>query len=238
MATKTVEYKQGDRKLRGLLAHDEALRGERPGIVVFHEWWGCNAFARKRAELLADHGYVALAADLYGEGAQATDRETAAKWCGELFADRKVLLARAQAGLDALLSSGLVDSQRTAAIGFCMGGTTALQLALAGADLAAAVSFHGGLAGVAADPQGRCKAALLVLHGADDPFITPSDIAAFQESLRKAQLDWQMVYYGSALHSFTNPDAKGQVPGAVHHQLSDQRSWQHMRMFFDERFGK
>ncbi len=236
--TEPVEYKHGDTVLQGYLAYDDAQTGKRPGVLVIHEWWGCNEYARKRAEQLAGLGYVAFAADMYGKGVTTTDREQAAKLSGQFKSDVKLLRARAQAGLDVLAKCERADAKKLCAIGYCFGGTTALQLALGGADLVGVVSFHGGLFPVDPAEAKACKARLLVLHGADDPFIPADQLQAFEEGCRKGGVDWQLISYGRAVHSFTNPQMKGEIPGAQYNADADRRSWQHMRLFFDECFGK
>ena len=169
MVTKTVEYQYDGTVFKGYLAYDDALPGRRPGVLVVHEWWGLNDFARKTAEQLASLGYVALAADMYGQGQVTGDPKEAGRLAGELRGNPPLLRARAQAALKALAEIPAVDPQRLAAIGFCFGGTTVLELAYAGAGLKGVVSFHGGLTAPQPEELKSIKAAILVLHGADDP---------------------------------------------------------------------
>jgi len=238
MVTKTVEYQQDGTPLLGYLAYDEAMAGKRPGVLVVHEWWGLNDFARKRAEELAALGYVALAADMYGRGRTTTDREEAARLSGVLRSQPHLLRARAQAALATLAAQPQVDPQRLAAIGFCFGGTTVLELAYAAADLRGVVSFYGSLPLPQPGEGKNIKARVLVLHGADDPFVKPHEIASFEEAMRQAGADWQMVLYGGAVHSFTNPEAgKAGVPGVAYEPKAAARSWRHMQMFLQEIFG-
>ena len=233
--TQTVEYRQGDTVLRGHLAWDDALAGPRPGVLVVHEWYGLNDFARQRAEELARLGYVALAADMYGGGRVAADAKEAASLSGALKQDRPLLRARAAATLAALQERPEVDRRRTAAIGYCFGGTTVLELARAGADLAGAVSFHGNLDTPLPATAGAIKARLLVLHGAADPYVPPAQVEAFGQEMDAAGADWQMVSYGHAVHSFTNP-AAGDDParGAAYDARAAARSWATMLAFFGE----
>lgn len=233
----TVEYRHQDTVMKGYLAYDDAVAGKRPGVLVVHEWWGLNDFARQQADKLAEMGYVALAADMYGGGKVTRDPEEARKLAGQLR-DTPLLRARAGAGLAALAGHELVDSAKLAAIGFCFGGTTVLELAYSGADLRGVVSFHGGL--TAPRPEDRnLKAKILVLHGADDPLVKPEEIAAFQDGMRQAGTDWQMIYYGGAVHSFTNPAAgTDKSKGVAHDPKAAARSWQHMQLFLKELFSQ
>jgi dienelactone hydrolase len=238
MITKTVDYQQDGTVMRGFLAYDDALTGLRPGVLVVHEWWGLNDFAREWAEKLAGQGYVALAADMYGKGRTTTDREEAARLAGALRGNPQLLRARAQAALRTMAADARVDPKRLAAIGFCFGGTTILELAYSGADLAGVVSFHGGLPKTDPDDLKRLKAAILVLHGADDPHVPVADIAAFEQAMRQAKADWQMVCFGGAVHGFTNP-ANGNNPasGVAYDARAARRSWQYLQDFFREIFA-
>ncbi|MFO0836999.1 MAG: dienelactone hydrolase family protein [Phycisphaerae bacterium] len=235
LVTQTIEYKHDQLTLKGYLAYDDAASGKRPGVLVVHEWWGCNEYARKRAEQLAGLGYVALAVDMYGEGVTTSDPNKAGELAGQARKDVEQWRARVRAGLDALVKQEQCDPKRVAAIGYCFGGSTVLQLAFSGADVAGVVSFHGSL--MPPKPDDKIKAKILVLHGADDPMVPAEAISAFQEGLRKAGADWQMTYYGKAVHSFTNPgaDAVG-IDGVRYDRSADLRSWQAMRQFFNELF--
>lgn len=235
--TQTVEYKQDGTVLEGFLAYDDAIKGPRPGVLVVHEFWGLNDFAKKRAEKLAEMGYVALAADMYGKGVVTKDPQEARKLAGHLRGT-PLMRTRALAGLDLLKQNKLVDPKRLAAIGFCFGGTTVLELAYAGADLAGVASFHGGLPALKPEDAQNLKAKILVLHGAEDPHIKAEEIAAFQEGLKKAGADWQMVYYGDAVHSFANPEAGlDKSKGAAYNAKAAARSWKEMQLFFQEIFS-
>jgi dienelactone hydrolase len=238
LITQTVEYKQGDTVLEGYLAYDDSFQGKRPGVLVVHEWYGLGKHAKTKAEELAKLGYVALAADIYGKGIRPQTNEEAAKIAGEYRSgDRKLLRARAQAGLDELKKQPLVDPNQTAAIGFCFGGTTVLELARSGADVSGVVSFHGGLNTPNPQDAKNIKAKVLALHGADDPFVPLEEVKAFQEEMRQAKVDWQYVSYGGAVHSFTNPEAgSDNSKGAAYNLSADRRSWQAMQDFFKEIF--
>lgn len=237
---KTVEYKQGDTVLEGYLAYDDSVKGKRPGVLVIHEWKGVGPYEKKRAEQLAALGYVAFAADIYGKGVRPTTPDLAAKEAGKYRGDdRSLLRARAAAGLDKLASFKQVDPGRLAVIGYCFGGTAALELARSGANVLGAVSFHGGLSTPSPADAKNIKGKVLVLHGADDPHVKPAEVEAFQQEMRQAKVDWQMIYYGGAVHSFSNPNS-GNDPskGAAYNEKADKRSWEAMKQFFVEIFGK
>jgi len=223
----------------GYLAYPAGLMAPQPGVLVVHEWYGLNAYARHRAEQLAKLGYVALAADMYGDGKVAADTQEAGRLATALKQDRAEMRKRARAALDALHSFRLTDTNRLAAIGYCFGGTTVLELARSGAPLAAVVSFHGGLDSPHPEDGRNIKAALLICHGANDPYESAADMSAFQDELRKAGVDWEMVIYGNAVHSFTNPNS-GNDPtkGMAYNAFADRRSWELMQDFLRERFGK
>jgi len=234
-----VEYRHGEVALEGYLAYDAALRGKRPGVLVAHEWSGHGAYVRERAEQLARLGYVAFALDMYGKGVRAKDAGEAAALAGIYKADRARMRARAAAGLDALRNRPEADPARLAAIGYCFGGTTVLELARSGADLAAVVSFHGGLDTPDPGDARNIRGKVLVLHGGDDPFVPAKQVEGFQEEMRKAGVDWQIVSYGGAVHSFTNPGAgSDNSKGAAYNGRADRRSWEAMRAFLSETLRK
>jgi dienelactone hydrolase len=239
LKTKVIEYKHEDKTLEGYLAYDDTATGKRPGVLVFHDWTGHNPFARKRAEQLAKLGYVAFAVDTYGKGVLAKDPKEAAQLAAVYKNDRKLMRARAAAGLEVLKSQPQVDGQRLGAIGYCFGGTCALELARSGADLAGVVSFHGGLATPHPEDAKNVKGKVLALHGADDPFVPADEVAGFEDEMRKARVDWELVKYGGAVHGFTNPDAgKDPSKGVAYNESADRRSWEAMKDFFAEVFGK
>ena len=236
--TQAVEYKHGDTPLIGYLAYDDAATGKRPGVLVVHEWWGLNDYAKKRTEMLAEMGYVAFAVDMYGKGVTAQNREEAQGLCTPVASDTALTRDRVRAGLDVLLKNDRVDTKRIAAIGYCFGGSTVLQLAYSGADIAGVVSFHGGIQPPGEADLKNIKARILICHGADDPMIPSDQLQAVQEGLRKAGADWQLISYGRTVHSFTNPGAdKAGIDGLKYNPDSDRRSWAHMKLFFDELFG-
>jgi dienelactone hydrolase len=232
-----VEYHQGDATLEGWLAYDDALTGKRPGVLVVHQWKGLGDYEKKRAEMLAQLGYVAFCADIYGKGVRPQTTADAGAQAGKYKSDRALLRLRVNAGLDTLRHNDRVDSRRVAAIGYCFGGTAVLELARSGADLAGVVSFHGGLDSPAPADGRNIKCKILACHGADDPFEKPADLAAFQAELRDAGVDWRLYQYGGAVHSFTDWTADGSLPGAKYNERADHRSWADMKQFFAEIFN-
>ena len=239
LKTEVIDYKHGDTALEGYLAYDDSTAGKRPGVLVCHEWWGQNDYARKRAEQLAALGYVAFALDMYGEGVQAKDPKEAADKAAVFKKDRALMRARAMAGLDVLRRHPKVDADNLAAIGYCFGGTTALELARAGADLKGVVSFHGELDTPDPADARRIRGKILVLTGADDPVVPKEQVAAFEDEMRNAKIDCKVVSYPGAVHGFTNP-ASGDDPkkGVAYNKEADEKSWDEMKAFFGKVFPK
>jgi len=245
IVTRDIDYEQGGARLRGFLAYDDAKAsaGRLPGVLVVHEWWGLNDYVKGRAVKLANLGYVAFALDMYGKGVLATDPKTAGELAGQ-FRGKPLMAERAQAGLDQLLATGLVDPARVAAIGYCFGGSTVQALAYSGASLAGIVSFHGGLIPASAEVAAKLKTKVLICHGALDPSLTREAINAYVKSLDDGKVDYQFVQYAGALHAFTNPgadaiaDANPGMKGFIGYSPSaDRRSWADMQVFFDEIFA-
>ncbi|EQA44805.1 dienelactone hydrolase family protein [Leptospira broomii serovar Hurstbridge str. 5399] len=236
--TETVEYKQGDTTLEGFLAYPEGKDKKAPGIILVHDWFGLGENTKARAKQLAALGYVAFAADIYGKGVRPKSIEEAAKLAGSFReGDRKLLRARAQAALDALKSQSNVDADNLAILGYCFGGTAALELARTGAPLKGTISFHGGLSTPKPEESNVIKGKVLAMHGADDPFVKAEEVAAFQEEMRKAKIDWQFVSYGGAVHSFTIKEAgNDNSKGAAYNEKADHRSWVELRNFLKEIF--
>ena len=234
---KTVEYQQGDTTLEGFVTYDDTFKGPRPGVLIVHQWLGLTDYEKHRAEMLARLGYVAFCADIYGKGIRPQNTQEAGVQAGKYKGDRQLLRARVNAGLDALRQQPLVDPKRLAAIGYCFGGTTVLELARSGADVAGVVSFHGGLDSPTPADGKNIKCKVLVCHGADDPYEKPVDLAAFESELRDAKVDWQLIEYGGAVHSFTQPMAgNDNSKGAAYNEKADKRSWEAMKQFFAEIF--
>lgn len=235
--TAVVPYNHGSLHLEGYLAWDDAVSGKRPGVLVVHEWWGLNDYARKRVEQLAAIGYVAFALDMYGKGKVTNHPDQAGKWMREIQSNVKDWQARVKNGLAILRSQEIVDKNRVAVIGYCFGGATAMQLAYSGVDVQGVVSFHGSLPLPTGEQAAYAKTRILIAHGNADPFISEEHIKEFRTKLDQAQVDWQMIIYAGARHSFTNPgaDAYG-IQALRYDRNADERSWQHMQLFFDEIF--
>jgi dienelactone hydrolase len=235
--TETIEYRAGDVRLEGFLAYDEAQVGKRPGVLIVHQWKGLGEYEKKRAEMLAKLGYNVFALDIYGAGIRPKTPQEAGAEAGKYKSDRALLRARARAGLEVLRQHPLTDTKRIAAIGYCFGGTTVIELARSGAELNGVVSFHGALDSPTPADGRNIKCRVLALHGADDPFVPANDVAAFEAEMRQAKVDWQLVKYGGAVHSFTDWNAGDNVAaGAAYNQKADERSWAAMKDFFAEIF--
>lgn len=237
-----VEYRDGDTVLKGYLAQNTALKGKRPAVLVVHEWWGHNEYARKRARMLAEMGYVALAVDMYGDGKTAQHPDDAGKFAGEVMKNKAVGEARFNAALDFIKKQPSVDTTRIAAIGYCFGGGVVLHMARQGADLKGVASFHGSLATDSPAKEGAVKARVLVFSGEADKMIPAEQVAAFKEEMTKAGASFRFVGYPGVLHSFTNPDAdkfaaKFKLPMA-YDKKADQDSWAETKKFFKEIFAK
>ncbi|TAE56223.1 MAG: dienelactone hydrolase family protein [Nostocales cyanobacterium] len=234
--TKTVEYKQGNTVLQGYLAYDDSVKTKRPGVLVVHEWNGLQSYAKQRTEQLAKLGYVAFAADIYGKGVRPKNPQESAAQSSFYRKDRQLLRARVNAGLQKLKSFAMTDTSKIAAIGYCFGGGTVLELARSGADIDGVVSFHGNLDTPNPEDAKNIKAKVLVLHGADDPFVPKEQIEGFEKEMREAKVDWQFISYGGAVHAFTNPKYKGEIKGALYDEKADKRSWNAMKQFFNDIF--
>lgn len=235
--SKPVEYKHGKVILEGYLSYDNTLGTKRPGILVIHDWNGIDEYEKERTKKLAGIGYVAFAGDMYGKGIRPKTQEESSKQAAIYRADRKLMRARAGRALEVLKSQKNVNKKLTAAMGYCFGGGTALELARSGADIKGVVSFHGNLDTPKIEDAKNIKAKILVLHGADDPYVPEEQITAFKNEMDKASVDWQMIWYSHAVHAFTVPDA-GNDPskGAAYNSTADKRSWNAMKLFFNELF--
>jgi len=235
--TKAVEYDDHGTKLTGHLYWDDAVTGKRPGVLVIHEWWGLNDYAKKRARMLAELGFVAFAADMYGDGKITETPDQARQWMQQVTADVDLWRERAGLGLAQLKASDMVDGSRLAAIGYCFGGGTVLQMAYGGADLKGIVSFHGSLPAAPEEAKGKIRPKILALHGQADAMIPPEVVQNFEAKLAAAGANWELVSYGGVRHSFTNPDAgKFGIPNLKYDAQADARSWARMQAFFAEIF--
>ncbi len=235
-----VQYKVGDQIFKGYIAYDDARKDKRPGVLVVHEWWGHNEYARKRARMLAELGYTALAVDMYGDGKQAHHPDDAGKFAGEVRQNMDAAKARFIAAEDLLKKHASVDAQKIAAIGYCFGGAVVLHMARVGVDLKGVASFHGSLGTANPAAKGMMKAKVLVANGADDPFVKAEEIDAFKKEMEAASVDYKFVNYPGAKHSFTNPDAdelgkKFNKP-FVYNAEADKQSWAEMQALFKKIF--
>jgi len=238
---KPVTYSADGVVMKGFLAYDRNIRGKRPGVLVVHEWWGLNEYARKRAEMLAEMGYTALAIDMYGEGKQAEHPEEAGQFSSELMKNFDTAKSRFLAAFIFLKKQKTVDSEIIAAIGYCFGGGIVLNMARQGIDLQGVASFHGSLA-AARPAQSGIRTKILVLHGADDKFITPGQIESFKQEMNQAGADFRFISYPGALHGFTNPEAdmyakKFNLPLGYNPE-ADKKSWEELQNFLDGLFKK
>jgi dienelactone hydrolase len=237
VVTRSIAYTHDGVSLEGYLAYDDAIGGKMPGILVVHEWWGLNDYARGRAEKLAAMGYAAFALDMYGKGKVTEHPDQAGAWMKAINSNMDLWQKRAMAGLDVLRQQPQVDPTRLAAIGYCFGGATVQVLAYGTADLKGVVSFHGSLIPPSAEQGGRTHAKILICHGAMDPMNTPDSVAAYIKAMNATPIDWQLVAFGNTRHSFTNPAADTHHMAALaYNASSDRRSWQYMRFFFQELF--
>jgi dienelactone hydrolase len=235
VVTKTVPYQHEGKTLQGYLAYDDAKKGPLPGVLVVHEWWGLNDYTKSRTRQLAEMGYAAFAADMYGDGKTTRDPKEAQAWSSAAGSQPGHLAVLAKAGLDVLRKQSNVDDDKLAAIGFCFGGTTVLQLAYAGVPLKAAVTFHGGLVVPDEKQAVKIRAPILILHGAEDTFIKPETIDGLRKALDAVKVDWYMVTYANAVHAFTNPEADSfKIPGIGYNEKAARRSWDEMQRFFAE----
>ena len=239
---KEVSYSADGVVMKGYLAYDRNVTGRRPGVLVVHEWWGYNEYTRKRARMLAEIGYTALAVDMYGEGKQAMHPDDAAKFSSELMKNFDTAKARFMAAKAFLEKQPTVDPERIAAIGYCFGGGIVLNMARLGVDLKGVASFHGSLAAVKPAQPGAIKAKILVLHGADDKFITPEQVAAFKNEMKNAHAKFRFIAYPGASHGFTNPDAdeyakKFNLPLGYNAE-ADKKSWEELKTFLQMIFRK
>jgi len=240
IVTREVSYSADGTTLKGFLAYDSSKVGKRPGVIVVHEWWGLTDYAKKRAKMLAKLGYVAFAVDMYGNGVTVDNPKDAGRLAGEALHSMDTATARFNAGLNILKEQPETDTSKIAAIGYCFGGGVVLDMALAGDNLNGVVSFHGDLpTGKVANPQ-DVKAKVLVCTGGADPFNPKKKVDAFEDAMNTAKVDYKVISYPGAEHSFTNPAAdslgkKFNLPIAYNKQ-ADEKSWAAMQNFFDKIF--
>lgn len=234
---KPVEYKAGDVLCEGWQAYDDAQQGKRPSVLVVHQWTGVSDNEKMRARMLAELGYNVLVADVYGKGIRPQPPE-AGKEAGKYKADRALLRDRLKAALAVLNKDSRTNTSKVACIGYCFGGTAAIELGRSGAALKGIVSFHGGLDSPNPADGKKIKGKVLVLHGADDPFVPAKDIAAFQQEMKDSGVDYKMVEYPGAVHSFTQISAgNDNSKGAAYNEAADKASWEEMKAFFGRIFA-
>jgi dienelactone hydrolase len=240
--SETIKYEVGGQPFEGTLSYDDSIKGKRPGVLVVHEWWGHNTYAKKRAEMLAKLGYTAFALDMYGAGKVTDHPEDAKKFMEAATSDMKVAEARFNAALKLLQQQPTVDSSKIAAIGYCFGGGMVLHMAKVNPDLAGVVSYHGAL-GISANTKPLStpvKTKIMVFNGADDPFITKEQIAAFKQDMTAIGADYEFIDYPGVKHGFTNPETdafakKFDMP-LKYDEKADKDSWEKTQGFFKKIF--
>ncbi len=237
--SETIEYRHGDKILQGYVAYDAKLAAKRPGIVIVHDWKGMGPFVKKKADELALLGYTAFAADIYGKDVRPKDSKEAGETAGLYKSNRPLLRERVNAAFKELAGHKTVDKNKIAAIGFCFGGTTALELARSGAEIKGVVSFHGNLDTPSPADAKNIKGRVLILHGADDPYVPPAQVAAFEKEMKDAKVNYQLEKYPGAVHAFTNPEAgTDNSKGAAYNAAADDKSQVAMKQFFNQIFKK
>lgn len=237
VTTQVVEYEHDGVVLEGYVAWDDSSDAARPGVLVVHQWMGLGEHEKEWCRRLAAEGYVAMAADVYGKGVRPSNREEAAAQATIYRSDRPLMRSRVQAGVDKLRGLAGVDEGNIAAIGFCFGGGCVLELARSGSDVNCVVSFHGNLDTPDPADASNIRGSVLVCHGADDPYVPQETVTAFMDEMRNAGVDWQMVFYGNAVHSFTHESAgTDNSTGAAYNAEAAHRSWEVQLDFFREIF--
>lgn len=237
-----ITYQVGDTTLKGYIAYDANQQGQRPGVLVVHEWWGHNEYVRTRAHMLARMGYTALALDMYGEGKEASHPEDAQKFMNEVLGNMDLMERRFTAAEQVLREHETTSPDKVAAIGYCFGGAVVLNMARQGADLDGVASFHGNLATEERAEAGDIQADILVLHGADDPFVPQEQVEAFKAEMEAAKADYEFIAYPDAVHSFTNPNATAMgerfdMPMA-YDESADEQSWNELQEFLADVFAE
>lgn len=236
MHTSNYIYHHGEQELHGFLAYDDKDDNPRPAVIVAHDWSGRNEFACAKAKLLSQMGYLGFALDMYGHGRVGTTTDEKKALMNPFMSDRLLLSDRLRAAYDAVIGMSEVDSTRVAIIGFCFGGLCALDLARSGVEIKAAVSFHGLLNKPEEMKASTIAAKILVLHGYDDPMVSPAQVNEFCHEMTEAKADWQMHMYGHVQHAFTNPEAHDHHAGLIYNELAAKRSWQSMTELLQEVF--
>lgn len=235
-----LTYRNMGQTFSGYIAYDDAVESRHPGIIVVHEWWGHNDYVRQRADMLAELGYTALAIDMYGEGKVAQHPEKAGEFASQALSNLDAARERFLAGMKVLKNHPTTNPENIAAIGYCFGGGVVLNMARMGVDLDGVVSFHGSLAGKVRAEPGKVKAKVLVLHGADDTFVSEEQIADFKLEMDEAGVDYTFIAYEDAIHSFTSPKADEYAEkfglNVGYNKQADEKSWEEMKEFFNKIF--
>jgi dienelactone hydrolase len=240
MVTKELSYAIGGKEMKSVLVYDDAVKTPRPGLVMAPDWLGMNPDQIKLAEQFAGRDYVILVADVYGADVRPKTPDEAGKATKTMYEHRADLRARINGALDELkkeVGKAPLDGKHWGAFGFCFGGATVVDLARSGADVAGVVSFHGNLSTDDPAMAKKIRAKVLVLHGADDTFESPEQIAGFQKEMRDANVDWQFLELGGAVHCFAIPTADGSIDGCKYNERAAKRGAKQMRLFFDEAFA-
>lgn len=236
-----ISYSTDETTMNGYISYDESSSEKRPGILVVHEWWGHDEYSRSRADMLSELGYVALAVDMYGNGQQASHPEDAQKFAGNVMGNFDTARARFTAALETLKENPMVDTEQIGAVGYCFGGSVILAMANDGLDLDGVAAFHAGLQ-LPVMPQEGISSRILILNGAEDPFVTAEQVEALTGALESTEADFQYINYEGAVHAYTNPgaDSLGQqfnLPLAYNAE-ADSLSWEEMKSFFNETFSR
>ena len=242
VVSKEISYSVGDDTFTGYFSYDDDIQGERPGVLVVHEWWGHNDYARKRTEMLAEMGYAAFALDMYGTGKLAEHPDTAKEFMMAVVSQPEQAVKRFDAATDVLKQQSVVRDESIAAIGYCFGGAVVLNMARAGKDLKGVVSFHGSLGTSSPAEAGKVSAKIQVYNGAEDPLVPAEQIEGFKQEMEAAGIDYTLVDFPGVKHSFTNPDADkvGEKFGMplAYDQAADEQSWNGMQEFLEEVFAR
>jgi len=234
-----VDYKAADGTImEGYAAYNDAIKTPRPGILIVHDWMGLTQFDKDKANQLAKEGYVAFAADIYGKGIRPASADEAKPLATRYKDDRALMRSRIRAAYDTLAGMKPADGSKLLVMGYCFGGTVALELARSGAPLAGTVTFHGGLSNPTPDDAKNIKGPVLVMHGADDPFVPPAEVQAFKEEMKNAGINMQFITYPGAVHAFTNPAAgNDNSKGVAYNASADKASWAEFEKFLHTVFG-
>ena len=235
--TKYIEYMDGEEVLEGYMAWGDRVNSPKPGILIGHAWSGRSSFECKKAELLAELGYVGFALDIYGKGISGTNNTENAALMKPFLDNREILQRRANLALTTLKNQPEVDASKLASIGYCFGGLVALDIARCEADICGAVSLHGNLSAPGNTSGNKINAKVLVLHGWKDPMVPPSDVVNFAKEMDTMSADWQLHAFGNAMHAFTKTGMNDAENGMLYDEASDIRSWDSMRLFLNEVFG-